>query len=327
MRREITTIALSALAAAFFAGSALGQDYTIRLSHESPPSHAKGAWADWFAEAVEEGSDGRIAVEVFPQGQLYSSEQAAIEATIGGLIQMAIPSTGYVASIVPAFEVVDLPLMFPDQEALYAFQDSAVGEELLDMLAPHGLVGLGYISNVPLDMFSREPIADLADFDGRRIRVHSALLEETVRALGGNPVTIPAAELYLALDQGVVDGAFTTAAYAAPNRYYEVTPYLTRSSVSSIAYPVVMNGAFYESLPDDLRQVVDDAVDTATDRNREMLAEQTAGYFETLEEGGITVIDLNDEQRAAWAEALQAVYGEVEGRIDPALIERVRDAG
>jgi tripartite ATP-independent transporter DctP family solute receptor len=320
-----TTTMLTALFASAVALSTAAGAETLRLAHESPETHAKGTWADWFAEALAEETGGEITVDVFHHGQLYESEQAAIEATIGGLIDIAIPSTGYMSSVVPEFEVVDLPMMFADQEALYRFQDGELGQELLGLVEPRGLLGLGYISNVPLDLFSKEPLATLEDFSGKRIRAHSAVLEETVAALGGNPVSMRAAELYLAIEQGIVDGAFTTVAFAAPNRYEEVTPYLTQVAVSAIAYPVVINANRFNGLSAEHQQAVRNAAAAATQRNRDALAEQSQAHVQSLVDGGIELVALSDEERARWQESLGRVYDAVAQRVDPELIERVRN--
>jgi len=323
MKRPAAGLAAVILAALVAASPASAQ--TLRLAHESPATHAKGAWATYFAEALNQKTAGAVTVDLFHGGQLYDSEQAAIEAAVGGLIDLAIPSTGYMSSIVSAFEVVDLPMMFADQAALYRFEDGAIGQELLGMVADRGLVGLGYISNVPLDLFSKEPIETLEQFAGKRIRAHSAVLEETVKALGGNPVSMRAAELYLAIEQGIVDGAFTTVAFAAPNRYGEVTPYLTQVAVSAIAYPVVMNANRFNGLSAAHQQAVRDAAAEATRKNREALEAQSAGHVKSLVDGGATLISLTAEERARWQEALDAVYLAVAQRVDPALIERVRN--
>jgi C4-dicarboxylate-binding protein DctP len=317
------TVLAASIAGLGFAGQARAQTRaTIRLAHEAPPTHAKGLWAQWFKEAAE--TAGEIAVHLFPQGQLYKSEQAALEATVSGVIQMAIPSTGYLSSVAPWFEVFDLPMLFADEAALHRFQDSEAGGALLARLQERGLVGLGYASNVALDLFSRVPIRELGDFAGRKIRVHTAALERTVRALGGNPVTIPAAELFVALQQGVVDGALTTVAFAAPNRYHEVTKYLTRCSLSAVAYVAVMNAGFHASLTETARLAVARAAAAAMQRNRASLADQTAQHVEMLRRGGVTVIDLAPSERALWQQRLAPLYDDAARRIDPRLIEQAR---
>lgn len=298
--------------------------YVIKLAHESPATHSKGVWAEDFKKAVEEKSGGKIKVELFHQGQLYASEEAGFQAVINGLIQMAIPSTGYVSAVVPQFQVVDLPMMFSSQEALYKFQDGDVGKELLAMLEPKGVKGLGYISNIPLDLFSKEPIVKIADLKGKKIRAHTRILESSIKALGGSAITMPASELYLALEQGIVDGALTTVTYAAPNKYYEITKHLTKVRISAIAYPVVMNLQFWNSLPDDLKKVVQEAVAEATKQNRQKLESQEANALKTLQEGGMQIHELAPEEHERWVKALQAVYDEYGKAIGQELIAKVR---
>ncbi|MEW5898236.1 MAG: TRAP transporter substrate-binding protein [Bacillota bacterium] len=299
--------------------------YVIKLAHESPATHSKGVWAEDFKKAVEEKSGGRIKVELFHQGQLYASEEAGFQAVINGLIQMAIPSTGYVSAVVPQFQVVDLPMMFPDQEALYKFEDSEVGKELLAKLEPKGVKGLGYISNIPLDLFSKEPIVKISDFKGKKIRTHTAVLESSVKALGGNPMAMPASELYLAIEQGIVDGAFTTVTYAAPNKYYEITKHMTKARISAIAYPVIINLQFWNSLPDDLKKVMEEAVAEAIRQNRAKLKDQEEKALKTLQNGGMQVHELSPEEHAQWVKALQAVYDEYGKVIGQDLIDKVKN--
>lgn len=315
--------AATATLAGTAAGTAPAQTRTIRLAHEAPPTHAKGLWAQWFKEAAEAAGAG-LSVQIFPQGQLYKSEQAALEATVSGVIQMAVPSTGYLSSVAPWFELFDLPMLFADEDALHRFQDSDTGRAMLERLRERGLIGLGYASNVGLDLFSRVPIREVGDFAGRKIRVHTAALERTVRALGGNPVTIPAAELFVALQQGVVDGALTTVAFAAPNRYHEVTRYLTRCSLSAVAYAAVMHAGFHAALPEAARAALARAAATATARNRAGLAEQTARHLAALRQGGMTVFELSPAERAAWQQRLGPVYEDAARRIEPRLIEEAR---
>jgi C4-dicarboxylate-binding protein DctP len=323
-RRSLKTLSLVVLATVLFLAGSLvaAQTYTIRIAHEAPETHVVGVWSNDFKAAAEERSGGRIAVEIFPLGQLYESPADALQATIQGTIQLTVPSSGYMSTVLPQFQIFDLPMMFASQETLYAFSDGEIGQELLDQLGARRLAGLGYAYNVPLDLFSRIPIADLEDFRGQNIRVHTAVLEESVKALGGNATAMPAAEVYLAIERGVLDGALTTVAYAAPNRYHEITPYMTRASVSSIVYVPVINARFFDGLPDDLKAVVQEAADHATALNRDNLMAQEAGHIASLVDGGIEVIELTAEQRQRWQDALQSVYATFEGEIGRDLLDR-----
>lgn len=323
MKRALMIMAILT-ASLVLMGRAVAADLTLRLAHEAPPTHPKGVWAQDFAEALAQTSEGRIEVQVFPQGQLYKSPRAAIEAVIAGQLQIAIPSTGYMASIEPSFEVIDLPMLFANQKALYRFEDSQVASELLSKIETKGMKGLGFVSNASLDLFSKEKMVVPADFSGKKVRAHSAMLEETVKALGGNPVSMPGSELYLALQQGVVDGAFTTVTYGAPNNYNEVADYLTRAAVSSIAYPVVANLDFWNSLSAADRDAIEKAVEIATKKNRANLGKIVDDAVASLKNGGISVVELTDAQHAEWQDALAPIYKEFADRVSGDLVERVK---
>ncbi len=305
----------------------LAADFTIKIAHESPESHPVGAFSLAFKAETEKRTGGRVEIQIFPQGQLYKSPRADTEAAISGVIQMSIPSTGYMATVIPAFEVVDLPMLFKNEAALYAFEDGPIGKELLGMLESKGLKGLGWISNVPLDLFATQQIVAVNQFAGKKIRAHSAMLERTVKALGGNPVSMPAAEMFLSLQRGVIDGAFTTVEYAAPNKYNEVAKYVTRAAVSAIAYPVVIQRDFYNRLPPDLQASVSAAAAAAMASNRNGIAVSAEKAVTTLRTGGAQIVELTPQQRNEWQDKLKPVYDEARARLGAGLVDRAIAAG
>lgn len=299
------------------------QPITIKLAHESPETHIKGIWAEEFKKNVESASGGNIKVELYHHGQLYAKEQAALQAVTQGVIQMSISSTGYMSSLVPEFEVFDLPMMFPDLNALYAFEDSALGEELLQLLDDKGLKGLGYITNVPIDLFTAEPVESMEDLKNMKIRAHTALLEDSMRALGASPITMAAEEMYTAMQQGVIDGILTTTAYAAPNKLQEVAPYMTKISISSVVYPIVINKNFWESLSEQQQKIIAEAARMAVKHNRDNLEENSNEYEKTLQENGLQIIQLDDSERARWLEKLQPIYDKTAEKLQGDLYQRV----
>ncbi len=301
------------------------KEITIKLAHESPATHAKGVWAENFKKVVEEKSGGKIKVDLYHQGQLYSSPKAALEAVRNGVIQMSIASTGYMSGVVPEFEVFDLPMLFPNSETFYKFQDGEIGRELLQKVEAKGYKGLGYISNVPLDAFTKEPLVEISDFNGKNLRVHSAALELSVKALGGNPISMAASEVYMAMEQGMVDGLFTTVTYAAPNKFYEVAPHMTKARISAIAYPVVMGLNFWNGLSEQQQQIIRESVDEAIQMNRDELAKLEEKSIKILTEGGIQVHELTPEQRQAWVDKLSVVYDEISERVGKDIIERTQE--
>ncbi|GAX88817.1 TRAP transporter substrate-binding protein [Effusibacillus lacus] len=299
------------------------QKVTIKIAHESPASHPKGIWADTFKKAVEEKSGGKISVEVFHQGSLYPKEQAALEAVNQGIIQMSLGSTGYLSSIEPTFGVFDLPMLFPSQESLYKATDGKVGKELLDKLEAKGLKGLGYVANVPLDLFSKSPITSIDQISGQKIRVHTAELEKSVKTLGGNPITMPASEVYMALQQGVLQGVLTTVSYAAPNKLSEVVKNMTDIKISSIVYPIVINLDFWKGLSPENQKIIEEATQVAIKANRDDLEQIMGKHLKTLQDGGVKIHKLSADEHAKWKTKLHSIYDEFK---DKQLLEKVNQA-
>lgn len=317
--RSMVTILLAAL------GMAVASSYTIKLAHEAPATDPKGVWATDFKKAVEEYSNGAITVTIYPNGQLYSNPSEGLQAAVGGLVQMVMPSTGYVATIAPQFQVFDLPMLFKSDEALYRFEDSDIGTQLLASVASKNLVGLGYVSNVSANIFSKKPIHVPTDLKGMKIRVYSALLGSDVKALGGQPVTMPASEAVTSLQNGVVSGAITTVTYAAPNQWGEVAPNVTRVALDTIVYPVVMNKAFWDRLPSDLQADVKKAVQTATKQNRDNLGAQEQKALDSLKSQGATIITVDAQQFAQWKRMLQPIYDQYAPKIGESLVKQAVD--
>ncbi len=296
---------------------------TIKLAHESPETHIKGIWAEEFKSNVESASGGNIKVELYHHGQLYAKEQAALQAVAQGVIQMSISSTGYLSSLVPEFEVFDLPMMFPDLNALYALEDSELGEELLQLLDAKGLKGLGYITNVPIDLFTREPIQTMEDLKNKKIRAHTALLEESMRTLGASPITMAAEEMYTAMQQGIIDGMLTTTAYAAPNKLQEVAPHMTKVSISAVVYPIVINKNFWASLSEQQQQIILEAVRMAVQHNRDNLEANSSEYETTLQNNGLQIHQLDDSERVLWMEKLKPIYDKTAEKLQGDLFNQV----
>lgn len=293
---------------------------TITMAHESPANSPKGLWADIFKEVVEEKSGGNIKVDVFHQGSLYDKEQAALEAVGQGIIQVSLGSTGYLSAIEPSFEVFDLPMLFSSQESLYKVLDSEVGQELLAMLESKGLKGLGYATNVPIDLFSKSEITSMEQLADKKIRVHTAMLEKAVTALGGNPITMPASEVFMAIQQGVLDGVLTTVAFAAPNKFDEIVSDMTQVQISAVVYPVVMNLDFWNSLTEEQQKIIEEATTIATQANRDDLSQVIEGHIKSLTDGGVNITQLSTDERQRWKDSLQGLFDEFSNK---ELLDRI----
>lgn len=304
------------------------EQYVLQFAHVVRPTIAKGRAADYFAELVEERSNGRIKVEVFPDSQLGTDAEITDQMQIG-TIQMNAPFTGVLPSYVPQFQLFDLPFLFPDKKVAYDAMHGPVGDILNQHLLDVGLRSLGYWDG-GFKHFTNSirPIETPKDIEGLAFRVsQSPLLISQFKALGAGGISIAFAELYTALQNGTVDGQENTLDNIYSRGFYEVQDYLTISKHGYLGYVVLISEDFYQSLPADLQQIIEEVVAEVTEWQWELAASEENEYLENLRNSGIHITELTPEQEQAFIEATAIVYDEFEENVPGGkeLLEAIRE--
>jgi len=300
---------------------------TIKLAYEVAVSHPKGVWAADFKAKAEELSGGQLKVDIYPNAQLFPSEQATFEAVTLGAIQVSMPASSHIASFIPQFDLFNIGYLFANAPLLYKFEDSPLGKEMLTtLLEPKGVKGLGWANNVPLMVFgTKKAYVKTEDFRGAKIRISGGPTREAdLKALGASTVNIPAAELYLAAQQGVIDGALSSITFVATSRLYEVLHHVTKENLVVEPYPIVMNLRFWKGLPDDLKRVVEKSAEYAQQQNRLKLEAMVADAFKVVQQNKMQVHQLSAGDIRAWEEALKTVEVKVAPIIGPQWLNRVK---
>lgn len=305
-----------------------GESYTIRLAHLVPEEQSSHVAAVGFKEKLESESDGRITVELYPNGQLYGSDREAIEAVQLGNIEMTIPAVAAMASFNEKFQVFDLPFLFNNHEAAYEALDGELGQELMADLENNGLKGLVFGENGFRHVSNNDgPIEKPEDMRGLKMRtLESPLHTDTFNAFGANASPFAFGELYTALQQGTYDAMDCPISLYYTNKFYEVQDYLTLTGHVYAATSLLMNDDFYNSLPEDLQELLTEASEEFREQQRELAQEQDTEFMEQLEEAGMQINDLTDEQREAFREAAAPVYEKYQGQIGEELIDRALEA-
>ncbi|MGB6778173.1 MAG: DctP family TRAP transporter solute-binding subunit [Planococcus citreus] len=305
-----------------------GETYTIRLAHLVPEEQSSHVAAVDFKEKLESESDGRIKVELYPNGQLYGSDREAIEAVQLGNIEMTIPAVAAMASFNEKFQVFDLPFLFNNKEAAYKALDGELGQELMADLESNGLKGLVFGENGFRHVSNNEgPIEKPEDMEGLKMRtLESPLHTDTFNAFGANASPFAFGELYTALQQGTYDAMDCPISLYYTNKFYEVQDYLTLTGHVYAATSLLMNDDFYNDLPEDLQELLMEASEEFRDQQRELAQQQDTEFMDQLVAEGMQINDLTDEQRDAFREAAAPVYEKYEGQIGKDLIDRALEA-
>ena len=155
---------------------------------------------------LKQKTNGALDLKVFADSQL-GTFQAAIAGVRGGTIDMAVSGSGNFTGLVPLIGILDLPYLFAGTDHAYKVLDGSTGQELLAKLEPLGMKGLAFWDNGWRQMTnSKHPIKTPGDVKGLKMRTTGSPAHiEAFKELGANPVPMPIAELYTALEMKTVD--------------------------------------------------------------------------------------------------------------------------
>src|SRR5690554_2180397 len=315
MRRIISLALMVVLVAGslFAAGqsetAAEDKVFEATFAHVVRPTIAKGKAAEMFADLVRERSNGRLDISVYPDSQLGNDREITEQMQLGD-IEFNAPFTGVLPAFVPQTQLFDLPFAFADSQGAYDAMHGPVGDILNPFLLQQGLRVLGYWDGGFKHITNNlRPVRTPADMAGMRIRVsQSPLLLSQFAALGANGVDIAFAELYTALQQGTIDGQENTLANIFTRRFYEAQKHLTLSEHGYLGYAFLVAESFYQSLPDDLKQIVNETADEVSVWQWEQARLEDAEYLRQLRETDIEIVELTAAEKQAFLEATASVY-------------------
>jgi C4-dicarboxylate-binding protein DctP len=307
---------------------AFAQDITIKFSHVVAPDTPKGKGAEKFKELAEQYTEGKVKVEIYPNSQLYKDKEE-LEALQLGSVQMLAPSLAKFGPLgVGEFEVFDLPYIFDGNEQLRKVTEGEVGKELLGRLEAKGITGLAFWDNGFKIMSANSPLQMPEDFLGLKMRIQSSkILEAQMEALGAVPQVMAFSEVYQGLQTGVVDGTENPPSNMYTQKMNEVQKHATLSDHGYLGYALIVNKAFWDGLPEDVRANLEKAVAESTTYANGIAKEENDKALQAMKDAGTTEFhEMTEEERAAWKEALLPVHDEMAERIGADLLAQVKAA-
>jgi C4-dicarboxylate-binding protein DctP len=327
MKKIVTSAAflgLGLLLGALAPSDVQAQAKVLKFAHEAPETAIKGQTAKKFAELIGQYSNGTMRVDVFPGGQLVPTTEE-IRATVRGQVDVIAPFTNYFSSLDPSWDIFYQPMMLKStDEAISAFGGD-LGQNVLKKLDGRGLKGFAIWFDGPVYIFANVPSLEGKDsLRGKKIRVFpSQPLESWLKKVGAIPVSMPATEVYLSLQQGAIDGVISTPTYAAPARWYEVLKSMTRALMGFGGYGVAISSRTWDGLTPEQRNVVERAMREATAWNREQALANIAANEKILAEKGMRLADVDPATQAAWMQEAAKVHSEQNAEMQ-ALIKSIR---
>ena len=325
---RIVSAGLAAVITLGLGAGAWAQDITIKFSHVVAPDTPKGKGAEKFKELAEQYTEGKVAVEVYPNSQLYKDKEE-LEALQLGSVQMLAPSLAKFGPLgIQDFEAFDLPYIFDGYDQLRLITDGEVGASMLAKLEDKGIKGLAFWDNGFKIMSANSPLTVPDDFLGLKMRIQSSkVLEAEMNALGAVPQVMAFSEVYQGLQTGVVDGTENPPSNMYTQKMHEVQDHATLSNHGYLGYAVIVNKEFWDGLPDDVRGQLEQAMDEATEFANGIAKDENDKALQAMMDAGTTEFhEMTDEEKAAWKEALMPVHEEMADRIGAELIEQIKAA-
>jgi C4-dicarboxylate-binding protein DctP len=318
--KKIMTGAAMALALAVTGQAASAScdagEIVIKFSHvTNTDKHPKGIAASLLAERVNTEMNGKACMEVFPNSTLYTDEKV-LEAMLQGDVQLAAPSLSLFEPITKQFRLFDLPFMFKNVAAVDEFQNSEIGQKMKESMTRRGVLALAFWHNGMKQISANKALNVPTDANGLKFRVQpSDVLVAQMNALGATAQPMAFAEVYGALQTGVVDGQENTWSNIYGQKFFEVQDGITETNHGIIDYMVVTSADWWNGLPDDVRTQLGTIMKEVTEvRNAESTRVNEEAKAAIIAAGG-TVRELTAEQRAAWVDAMKPVWAQFEAEV------------
>ncbi|PMR78785.1 TRAP transporter substrate-binding protein [Billgrantia endophytica] len=305
-------------------GLTAAQEVTLRASGSFQPDHSSSLAMERFRDSVAERTNGEVRIDLFPSNQLGGASQQ-VDQVRRGSIFMSWSGPSFWTGVVPEIEALSLPFVLPDPESAFNLVDGPLGGILSEGFEERNVIALGWgdlgarhVTN------SRRALNSVEDFNGLRIRMQPNEVHlSTFRALGANPAPLDIAELFSALQQGVMDGQENPYSITLTNRFQEIQGHLSDTAHFYDYVVYLVNKEAFEGLDPEYQEAIRTSMEEAIEWQRSYNQEANEAALEELIEAGMTFTPISDELRDEMREMTSGVIDDVRARIGSDLVDMV----
>lgn len=287
----------------------LDDQIIINFSHVVAENTPKGMAAEKFAQLVEEKSEGRVIVKIYPNGMLYNDE-TEIEALRENEIQMIAPTFSKMTDLLPNWQVLDLPFIIDNNEELKTVLTGPLSEKLLQELNSINIKGLTFWNNGFKQIASTSPIINVEDFYEKRVRMMpSNILKQQFLLLGAEPIPTSFGNVYYDLQNKQVDAQENTISNIYSKRFYTMENHITLSNHGILCYAVMMNEDFWNNLDEDIKAIILQSLEEIQDWQFEQAQQMNEKELNSLMQmKDVKIYKLQDSDRKQWKAKIQPIY-------------------
>ena len=273
---------------------------------------------------MEEKTNGEITVTVYADNAL-GADREVIEATQIGDIDITLSNPAPLAATYTDLLLFDTPFLFDTREDAFEILDGEIGQEIAKGVESKNLKILSYPENGWRNLTANKPVHTPEDLKGMKIRVMENNIQiATWKALGANPTPMAFNEVFTALQQGTIDAQENPVELIFDNKLNEVQSHLIMTKHMYNPLILAMNLDKFNSLNEEYQNIILEAAKAATEYERETAPKYEEESIKKIEEDKTTdLIELTDEERAAFKEAVQSVNDVVRDSMEhPELLDR-----
>lgn len=303
-----TTAALMGILA-ISAGGALAQEYTLNLSTSQTLQDPLVIAMQGAKERIEERSEGQVEVTIYPSSQL-GEDNDVLEQIRGGAPIAVLVDAGRLAPFQPELGILSAPYLVEDYTQYAAITDSPVYDEWVEQMAESSgirLLNYNWFQGTR-QMFTNKLIESPADLEGVRVRtIDAPLWIASIEAMGATPAPMAWSEVYSALQLGAIDGAEAQLTGAYGIKLHEVTSNVALTNHIQLFTGLATSESWWQSLPDDIRTIIDEELQAAGDEATRLTVERLAEVQAEMEGAGV---EFNEPDLEPFRQAVSGVYEE-----------------
>jgi tripartite ATP-independent transporter DctP family solute receptor len=276
---------------------------TMRLGDVHPPDYPTVIGDLKFAELVEQKSNGRIKITVYPSGQL-GDEKAVIEQVQLGAIEFTRISASPLGEFSAPFGVFSLPYIFDNVDHLWRYLESAEGKSLLTGLESSRMRGLAYYASGTRSFYSNKPLASFDDIKGQKIRVQQSRINmDMISSIGANATPMPYGEVFTGLQTGTIDAAENNFPSYLSANHYQVAKHFINDQHQMVPEVLLMSKVAWDKLSAEDKKIIEDAAWESIKPQIESWNAYEKKAREEVIAAGSTVTDVTDLK--PWQDAVK----------------------
>jgi len=293
MRKIILTFSVAA--ALLLSGGAAHAAKQLRVGMVMTPDHPHVIAMNKFADLVKAKTNGSVEIKVFPNSQLGNAI-AQIQSVKMGTLEAFMDGAGWYGQLVGDYYIFATPYLMKDIDHTRRVAASPIADEInAKLIEKHGMrmLTLGWL-RLARDVISKKPVKNLADVQGLKMRVPELTsFAEGWRTLGASPTPVAYSEIYLALQQGIVESAELSMDMFFNLKLYEVAKNITLTQHQAEPGAMIVNERFYKGLTPAEQKALSEALKEAGALNDDLIRKDQDRIVAAMKAAGVTFYDIN----------------------------------